>query len=391
MKKLIIVSVLMMLLLCCVSKQTFLTASAQVESNEEIQQELTDATNSQLEALDLEKIEEYYSEFFETTDKDFKDLITEAVNGNLPISFETFSNYLKEEAYNIVLGNISLVLSLIILAFLSSLIQNFSTSKANIKSVLNIVFVVMTAILLIYTSIDCITDAVSTIKKVGKFSDAIFPVLVVLMIASGGATSGGIYQPIVATLSTSIITVFSGIVITLIVVFFVLSILNNIVNEVKLNKLISFIASLIKWVIGVVFTIFITYASLNGIMAGGKDGVSIKTAKYAIKSYVPMVGGYLSDSFEIFRAGSVILKNSIGVVGLFILIFVIIVPAIKLIILNLMLKFASGMVELAGEKTVCNLLHDVSKIFSFLLATIMAVFMMCFILFILIIMTANMV
>ncbi len=274
---------------------------------------------------------------------------------------------------------------------MSALVVNFSSGSATIKSVMNIVFVSLASGVLIYTSINAITQIVKALANIKDFAEIIFPILLVLMTASGGKTSSAMYQPLLSIIATSIISIFSGVVITLITTILILTILNNLVKDVKLNKLIDFCSSLVKWIIGATFTIFLGYTTILGVIAGGKDNISIKTAKYAINNLVPIVGGYLSSSFEIFRAGSVLLKNSLGVVGLIIVMIIALVPAIKMILHNLLLKFSSGLIEITGENSIANLLSDLTKVFNFLLASLMTVFLMVFVIILLVVMTANLV
>ena len=104
-----------------------------------------------------------------------------------------------------------------------------------------------------------------------------------------------------------------------------------------------------------------------------------------------MVGGYLSEGFEIFRGGSILIKNSLGLVGVIILISIVLSPILELIVLNLTFKLAGSLSEIMGAGKIANLLTGVTRIFTYLTALIFAVFMMCFIIFLLIIMTANIV
>lgn len=370
----------------------FLSSShiALAVEGESIETSITDSTKQQLESLELTEFENLYEEY-KSSDKTLNQLIQDIIDGKISLSFNDLVSIILSKAQNMVKNILYTILLLLSISILSGLISNFSSANASIKNLLNIVFVCLSATILIYFTISSVTETAKTIRVLGDFSKIVFPVLIVLVTATGAKTSSVMYQPLVATLSTGIIAVFSGVVMTTITIYMILTILNNLVKDVKLNKLIEFFASFLKWIIGLSFGIFFTYSSIVGLVAGGKDGISIKTAKYAIKSYVPIVGGYLSDGFEIFRAGSIVLKNSIGVVGLLLLLVIILTPAIKLLVTNLLLKFTSGLAELSGDKSISNLMNGMSKVFNYLLATIMTVFMMCFILILLIVMTANMV
>lgn len=95
---------------------------------------------------------------------------------------------------------------------------------------------------------------------------------------------------------------------------------------------------------------FTAFISVQGITAGSIDGISIRTAKFAIKSYVPILGSYLSDGMGIILASSNLIKNAVGATGLFLLLATIISPLIELILFMLILKLVSGIIEPLGNK-----------------------------------------
>ena len=60
--------------------------------------------------------------------------------------------------------------------------------------------------------------------------------------------------------------------------------------------------------------------SLQGIAVGSFDSLSIRTTKYTIKSYVPVMGGYLSDGMDLILSSTILIKNSVGLVGVLLII-----------------------------------------------------------------------
>ena len=162
-------------------------------------------------------------------------------------------------------------------------------------------------------------------------------------------------------------------------------------NNVKLDKFVSFLQSTFKWVIGLCFTIFLGFVSIQGIMAGAVDGLSIRTAKYAIKSYIPIIGGYVSDGLSVIMASSVLIKNAIGSVGLFLLLASTISPVLNLVLFILALKFMAGIIEPIGDHKIANFVGEVSKSMTLLVALLVAVAFMYFILTGLIMCSANLI
>ena len=212
-----------------------------------------------------------------------------------------------------------------------------------------------------------------------------------LLTALGGSVSVGIYQPAIALLGNLFVSLITYFLLPLFIFSIVFSIVGNLSNGTRLDKFVSFLQSLFKWCIGLSFTIFLGFVSIQGVMAGAVDGLSIRTAKYAIKSYVPIVGGYVSDGLGIIMASSSLIKNAVGGVGLFLLLSTIVSPILNIAIFMLALKFMAGIIEPIGDKKISNFISDLAKSMSMLIALLVAVAFMYVVLTGLVMCSANLV
>ena len=108
------------------------------------------------------------------------------------------------------------------------------------------------------------------------------------------------------------------------------------------------------------FTIFFALLSIQGISAGSFDSISVRTMKFTMSSYVPVLGGYLSQGMDIILASSVLIKNAVGVVGIMILLSSIIAPILEIVVLSLMFKIVSAILQPLNNNKLTNFLHATS-------------------------------
>ena len=262
------------------------------------------------------------------------------------------------------------------------------------KSIGNIVHFVTYGIVIIFlgTTVTGIVNLTkTTLLSLKGLFDGIFPILLTLLTALGGSVSVGIYQPAIALLGNLFVSLITYFLLPLFIFSIVFSIVGNLSNGTRLDKFVSFLQSLFKWCIGLSFTIFLGFVSIQGVMAGAVDGLSIRTAKYAIKSYVPIVGGYVSDGLGIIMASSSLIKNAVGGVGLFLLLSTIVSPILNIAIFMLALKFMAGIIEPIGDKKISNFISDLAKSMSMLIALLVAVAFMYVVLTGLVMCSANLV
>ena len=251
------------------------------------------------------------------------------------------------------------------------------------------VFYFVIAVFVIGVVFSEMKNVLNIIGKIKNSIEIIFPILLALLSINGASASTKLYQPAVAILSGGVVEIFTVVLLPIVSIGLIVSLIGNFNENIKLDKMQKFVSSLIKWIIGIVFTIFVGFLSIQGLTASAVDKISIKTAKYAIKSYIPIVGGYFSDTFEIFRAGTVLIKNSIGVVGIVLLFYLVLSEVLGLIFLSLAIKFSSGLIEPLSDGRVSKFLSSVSSFITYMLVVLLTIFAMAFIVILLIVTTAN--
>jgi len=255
-----------------------------------------------------------------------------------------------------------------------------------------IVFFVCFSIIILLV-ITCATNLLNqtnqTIVLLKRQMNFAFPVLLTLMAGIGGVVSVKAYQPAVALLSGGIVEIVSNVILPMFIFSFVFSIVANLSKNVKLTKLTEFFKSATTTILVVTFTLFTAFLSIQGLTAGAFDSISIRAAKFATKSYVPILGGYLSDGFDLIMASSVLIKNSVGVAGLVLLVCTILSPIIQILSLSFGLKFVSAIIEPVTDEKITSFLYSVSKHLNMLIVAILAVSFMYFICIMLLIFTSN--
>jgi stage III sporulation protein AE len=136
-------------------------------------------------------------------------------------------------------------------------------------------------------------------------------------------------------------------------------------------------------------TIFGVFISVQGITSACHDGISFKIAKYTISNSVPIVGGFVKDGFELVILTSVLLKNAIGVISVFVLFSIVLSPIAYMIVFSLLLKFTAALTENVADIRISNFCTNISKCITYLCASVILVGFMLLITISLMILSAN--
>ena len=356
-------------------KPPIIAKAESLNSSAEIEEELAFTIDDLLNDINFDSIENLYVDNYQIFGElSFKDIVKKLIDGEY---FSNYDNVFKAVVSLMFEGVVQLLpvfLTIIAIAILGSILNNLkSESKNNVSQIVNFVCfsVIITILVVNFKNVISITNNCLQTMKIQ--TDSLFPVILTLMTAIGGNVSVSIFKPVVAILSTLITSLFSYLLIPLFILSFLFTIIGSLSPNVKLNKLTDFLNSSFKWIVGFVFTLFSSFLTVQGISAGKYDGVSVKASKFAIKSYIPIIGGYLSEGLDFIMLGSVLIKNAIGVAGLIILFLTILSPIVQLILMKLGLQLVAGIVESANNVEVSNLISSCSKILLFPIVIILGV------------------
>lgn len=382
---LLLILLILLALLCTIKLDYFASADDETSSN------LSSSVYEVLDGVDLSEMETLVGEIdnldlFKVT---VKEKITQILNG------EYFTNYssLFSAIMALIFGDIKsimpFILTLVAVGVLSNLISNLKSDNRNVSEIINFVFLAVTILIVLVAFKNILYTTKKTLTLILNQMQIVFPILVTLLGTIGSMSSISIYNPLVAVLVTIVSIVFDKFLYPLFIIIFILTILGSLTDTVKLNKFINFLMSTFKWSIGIVFTLFTGFLSIQGISAGKFDSVSIKATKFAMKSYIPIIGSYVSDGMDFFVLGASLVKNSIGLVGVIILFITILSPIIMIVIYKLALQLTSGILEMTGNNKLSNFLSASSKVLVLPIVIIIGVAFMYVITICLIMCTAN--
>lgn len=305
----------------------------------------------------------------------FLSKVKKVINGEYELSFANVLNIIFSQVSVAIKNLLPILCFIAVVAILANVLLQGKSSSSS-KSVGDIIhfalfsIVVVTIFQIITSLVNISSSAVNSIKNQMEIT---FPILLTLMASVGSSVSVGVFRPLVAILSGGLIVFFQGVILPLFIFSIAFNVVGNLSNDVKLSKFCNLFNSLFKTLIGFVFTLFGAFLTIQGISAGSYDGVSFKTAKFAIKSYVPFLGGYLSDGLNLIITSSTLVKNAVGVVGLLLLLSTIIQPIIYIVVVKLGLNVLSSVIQPIADKKFADFTEGVAKSLNMLLATLIGI------------------
>jgi stage III sporulation protein AE len=342
---------------------------------------INDYISEQLEKININDIQQYMDEESVISDIDLKSFIKDLISGQKNVLDLFDKEKIKVVLFDELRDSLKVMSMIIVLALLSSILKSLenSFSSGAISQVTNyIIFITMVTLVLIGFN-DILKISSEAIDSTIGFIQIVFPIMITLLMVMGFPITSTALSPIFIGGITFINVVFKNFLFTSITIAFAVLVINHLSTSINLKKLASFIKNINFIVIAALFTIFLGLVSMQGLYVTSFDKFSVKTAKFALGNFIPIVGGFVSDSMDILLSSSQLIKSVFGSVCLVILIGISLLPIIKILSIILVYKACAIMIEPIGEDNISKFLSDVSNLMIVTLVCIIAITVMMFV------------
>lgn len=372
-------------------------AAGEEKTDEQIKKELTDAYDKAIDSLDLKALQEFLNSLSQEGSQaismsDIRSALKALARGEGQAFFDVFFNLLAKSAGRYFLGFMPGFVTILIICLLKNILSGLTGDFLNKSTteVVNIVCYCATVIVLMSGVATVIETVTNTVNALVSLSNALFPVLLTLLSALGASASAAGYSPLMAVLCGFIMKLITAVVLPAFIACIVFGIVGNVSKNVKLDKLAKLVKSAAGWLVGITFGIFATFLTMQGISGGVIDRFGFNIAKFAVSSYVPILGGYLSDGFDLMSASLVLVKNAVGYTGAVLLCATVAFPLVKVVMFSLAAKLTGAIAEPIGDDRVSKLLYGVSKNLNLLITALAGVAFLFFLTLMLLISSCNM-
>ncbi|NLM52539.1 MAG: stage III sporulation protein AE [Firmicutes bacterium] len=332
----------------------------------------------QLERLDLQEIESFWENIQEET----REYLPEITWQNILAWFRpqegqglSFSGILKglwRFLWRELYLNLNLLAKLLFLAVVAALLKNLEKAFAN-ESIANLT---QSVVYLVLVTIAMQSFAVAVglgrkaIDTMVELILALVPLLLALLASLGSLASAAIFRPIIVFAVNFFAALTRDAIFPLIFLATILSIVNYFSPRITVSKLADLFKNVSVWGMGLTMTIFTGLLSIYGVASSVGDAISIRTAKFATSTFVPVVGGFLADAVETVAGATLILKNTVHIAGVLMLFYIVIFPLIKILVIVFVYKLAAALIQPLGESNLCDSLNTMANCLSLIFAAV---------------------
>ena len=363
---------------------------AAAKDEDDLIDNLSSSTLKAIENLDTDAFQRFLDSLEEDQKSavpfhDLKEFIKGLTKGETEDFFSNFLTALLKSLGKYFVGFLPGIITILVVSLLKSMLSGMTSGFLKTGTG-EIVHVVCYAVMVLSSAIvNVVQVTVTTINNMTAFASGVFPVLLTLLAGLGATTGVATYQPMMAVLGGGVMALISKVILPAFIACVVFAVVGNLSKNVKLTKMNKMFKSASSWLIGIVFGLYGTFLTVGGIAGGVVDKVGYSAAKFALSSYVPILGGYLSDGFDLVGASMMLVKNAFGYTAVIVLVATVMFPLLKIVVFIFSLRLASAVAEPIGDDRVSNMLSTVADNCSLLISALAGVAFMFFVLIMLVI------
>ncbi|MGM9645984.1 MAG: hypothetical protein ACI3XS_04795 [Eubacteriales bacterium] len=259
------------------------------------------------------------------------------------------------------------ILCVLIIASLFNILQKSFSSDA-IKNTFSMFSSLCVSLTVFNVCLTLCRGAVYYMQLLCRVMNAFIPVMTTMYILNGSistAAASNVSMLIFISVTEGILL---AALLPLVKVCMCFSLVGSVNESFNLSGISKVIKNTFTSVIVFVMSIFSFVFSYKNIISQSSDSLSLRTAKFAVSSFIPIVGSSVSDALKTVSSSLSFVKSSCGVIAIIVIALIVLPVIISLILNRVSFGICSGIASVIGCERESKMLDEASSICGFILA-----------------------
>lgn len=348
--------ILCAVLLCLMfSINTEAAAQDETESQEE-------QTEKMLENMEMQQMQEAVNELLGENTFHVQEFLKELMKGEQGVSKKQAVLFIKEQLLSALVMDRQTFVQVLLLVLVAALFSNFTEVFGNNQTAevsFYIVYMLLSAILL--HSFQMISQGISEkLQDLMVFMKALMPSYFLAVTAASGSATAMVFYEMVMVVIYLIQVVLLRLVLPGIHGYVLLEMINYLHKEDFLSHMAELMQTVLGWTLktctGITIGMQLVQNMISPAVDSLKRNVVGKTA-----AAIPGIGNAINGVTETALATAVLIRNSLGVMGILLLLLLGLPPVIKLGFTALIYKLLAALVQPVSDKRLVGCLSTIGE------------------------------
>lgn len=222
-------------------------------------------------------------------------------------------------------------------------------------------------------ALQLIEQAQGVITSAANLMLAYVPVMAALLAAGGSVSGAGAYCASVLAAGEGVNRLCGGVLVPFLNMFLGISVVAGVTPDLSLGGLCAVISKAFKWLLGFSMAVFTSVTGMRRLLSDSLDTVGGRAVKFAVSSFVPVVGSALADAYNTVQGSVGLLKSGVGVFVILAVAFTFLPVLLRVMLWSAVLWAGKTTAEILGVPQAARLLDSLAAVFSSLTALLLCV------------------
>lgn len=218
----------------------------------------------------------------------------------------------------------------------------------------------------------CIAQVGEATESLSVFMVSFAPVYAGVLLTGGNAAVAISFQSMVLYAAQILSVISHTVIVPLMSISLALGLVNSVTPNVRLGNVGTAIGKTATWLLTLGSALFSGLLSLQSLAGAATDTLGNRAVKFSIASFVPLVGGSLSEAFSTVRSCLGVLRSSLGVLGIGACVLMILPPLLSCVVWDMGLSLCGMGAEMFESDALASLLKSAKSVVKCLIAILLA-------------------
>lgn len=296
----------------------------------------------------------------------------------LDISFIDFFERIVNEVKGTLAKPIAMFTTVVAAMLLCALLNSVKTSfkggsYERAFSAVSVLCVCGTLIVPVYTLLKSTSELIGV---AAKFMLSFVPIYSGIIASSGKPLLATTYQFSVVGVIQLISEISSVVILPLLSIYLAFCLVGATSNQINVEGVTKGVKTTATVILTFMLSIFVGLLTIQGVVASSADSLSLKTAKFAVSTFLPVVGSAMSEALSSVSGSMGLMRSAVGGFSILALIGVFLPNVITIILTSLVMSCSAAIGDLLGTTEIASLMRSIGSVLSILLGVVLTFFAM---------------
>ena len=321
--------------------------------------------------MNLQELEEKLQNITFQLEISFSSLVEEIYSGNQKGIWILFMDKVKTEIRNQWSDVKNIFVTIAVIILISAIFATFKDAfqNAQIAEISFYINYLLLSVIFINMFGSILDIGENSLKNIKEFMSIFFPTFFLVVGSAQGVGTGLAYYQLAGAVIYLVEWCLLSILLPAISAYMLFVLMNGVWEEERLTFLLELFQKGLKFLLKLLLGILTGAGMVQSMIFPIIDRIKGESIYKAIEA-IPGIGDVTEGALRVWLGSAVLIKNSVGIAGCILLVFLCISPIIKITLMGGFFKFTAAVLSVVGEKKMINCTNQVGDGIFLILQTV---------------------